>query len=151
MALLLLTATLSMGEEVGWWGEWVCKFEAIVAWWGEGSGCPERCGRALSKLLTDTGDKTSGWRGEAAVPEQGDRQEGQHLERQNLSRQPLTPSIIIFITTHGHSQDSDTGTAHPQHVHSVVVWTEVLTERHQKLTHLWKTNTFQRVVSHCTV
>lgn len=88
MELLPLTVTVSMGEMVG---GWACNFEAIVAWWGEGSGCPERCGRALSTLLTDTGDKTSGWRGEAAVPEQEDRQEGRHLEGQNISRHPLTP------------------------------------------------------------
>lgn len=138
MELLLLTVTVSVGEVVGGWAR---MFEAIVAWWGEGSGCPERCGRALSKLLTDTGDKTSGWRGEAAVPEQEDGQEGRHLEI-NYQQRPVNAPSTIFITTHRHSQNYKTVTAHPQHVHSVVVRTEVLTERHQKLTHLWKTNTF---------
>lgn len=87
MELLPLTVTVSMGEVAG---GWACKWEAIVAWWGEGSGCPERCGRALSTLLTDTGDKTSGWRGEAAVPEQEDRQEGR--ERKHQQTPINTPS-----------------------------------------------------------
>lgn len=48
------------------WGHYV---EAIAAWWGEGWGSPEHCGRVPSMLLTDTDDRTSGWRDEAMAPE----------------------------------------------------------------------------------